>query len=287
MKRCIVQLMLSALLVALTATSYRSIDRINGQASHSSRDEVLYFPNGEALRLISFGYSHVLAHSMWFSTINYFGKHLRLDRNYHWLNHMCSLVSEANPALLHVYEFCGLMLAWEAKLSTESIALLSRGIVQFPNSWKLYYLRGMTYLLFVKDQERAKEDLVRSSQLPDAPSSVVSLAAKKLSDLESPDTAVEFLIERIRSTKDELERKVLLSRLQEFRLDQDIALLEKAVEQYRQRQGAAPRNLQELIASGIVSSISRDPYGGTYYIDSQTGRVTSTSQQPLNSKGSE
>lgn len=199
------------------AQSYQRLDEIIAKKPAPKVDEALYLPSGKALRFISFGFRNVLAHTLWFQTINYFGRHYQSDRNYDWLSHMCNLVIELNPRMYHPYEFCSLMLSWEADRFKEATAILNRGIRAFPRHWKLPYLRGMTYLIFHKDEIKAKEDFVRSARLPGAHKILVGLAAKKISLSDSKEAAIAFLEEMIENSEQEMERAALISKLEEIK----------------------------------------------------------------------
>jgi tetratricopeptide (TPR) repeat protein len=189
----------------------------NNPDNPTDSNEALYLPNGKGLQFLSFGYRNALAHTLWFNTISYFGKHYQGDRNYQWLNHMCNLVTDLNPEMLHVYDFCSVMLAWEANFPDESIKILDKAILVYPDNWKLPYLRGMAYLIFLNDVEKAKDDFIRSSRLPDAHYLVMRLAARNISITDKKESAIEFLEEMIRNSRQESERGALIRKLEEIK----------------------------------------------------------------------
>ena len=200
--------------LALTAMSYQRASSSAGELSNQlPRDrEVLYLPSGRGLELISFGFKNALADILWFNTVSYFGKHYRLDRNYTWLGHMCSLITELDPRARQIFEFCSLMLAWEAQKTTDAFTILNRGLKAEPGYWRYYYLRGMTYAFFLKDSNLAREDFVTGAKLPGSPVFMAKLASKKIA-LSDPDTAIEFLQEVIASASDQTQRRALMRRL--------------------------------------------------------------------------
>ncbi len=199
---------------ALLGMKETRISSVDGALASPVEGEVLYLPSGKALHFVSFGYTNALSQVLWLNTISYFGKHFRLDQNYRWLAHMCTIVSDLNPQAEQVYHFCSAMLAWEANSPRESVAILSHGISVRPQDWYLYYLRGFVYMFFLHDAERARDDFVAAAKLPGVELFVVRLAAKKLAELESPQTAIEFLEEAMVRTKDPLARQALSNKLQ-------------------------------------------------------------------------
>lgn len=244
-------LLCAALLCAL---SYKKVTHIYNSSAKQTVDEVLYLPNGKGLQFISFGYRNVLSHTLWFNTINYFGKHFKGDRNYTYLNHMCNLVTDLNPKMIYVYDFCGLMLAWEANLIPESIALLDKAVAIFPNDWKFLYLRGMTKLVFQKDTEAATADFLLASKLPNVHPIVIRLTAKKLTQTNSTESAIEFLEEMIKNSAQESERTALTGKLEQLqaekRVSDELAAEKERLIAEQQRQEAA---LQAQSQSEIIT----------------------------------
>ena len=195
-----------------------SKNKLNSQVKSPFQiaDEVLYLPNGNGLKLISFGYTDVLAHTLWFKTISYFGKHYKSDRNYTWLSHMCNIVTDLNPQMDYVYDFCGLMLAWESNMPEKSENILTKAMKIFPISWKFPYLRGMTYLLFLNDPGKASLDFKLAASLPGSHDLVRQLAQKDLNDGNHQNNTIEFLQEMIKNSTDNSERSIFINKLKEM-----------------------------------------------------------------------
>jgi len=247
------------------------------QSAELSSQEVLYLPNGRALKALSFGSNNFLADLLWFKTISYFGKHYASDKNYQWLSHMCDLVTDLDSNKRFVYEFCGTMLSWEANAPESAIKIFSKAINSFEDNWRLLYLRGFTYMYFLKDAEAAKNDFVAASKRPNADSIVARLAAKKFIDTNDPQTAIDFLTDILKQTKDPTQSKALEKRLREARYELDFETLEKAVEIFKGKNGRLPLQLQELVTQGIIGELKRDPFGGQYFLDTN-GKIASTSK---------
>jgi hypothetical protein len=219
MRTIFTQFLVCLIFAGVTAFSLRRLSeaKISAPELPGQIEEVLYLPSGVGLRFLSFGYQNTLSQLLWFNTISYFGKHYRQDQNYRWLGHMCSLVTALNPLAKHTYLFCSAMLAWEANEVELSNSLLTQSMRYHPDDWYLYYLRGFNYTYFLKDQRRGHEDFVAASKLPNANLLVVRLAAKTLSQLESPETAIEFLMDAIERTSDPSAKHALRVRLERLK----------------------------------------------------------------------
>jgi hypothetical protein len=178
--------------------------------------EALYLPNRQVIELVAFGYKNLLSDLIWFKTISYFGKHYRSDGRYVWLEHMCQLVTDLNTMRRDTSLFCAYMLSWEAKQPQAAISIITKAIAAQPDDWYLYYNRGFTWMYFLKDGEKAKDDFVKAASLPGASVIVTRLAAKKLAELEGKDAARELLLDALKRAQDNLSREAILSRLRDL-----------------------------------------------------------------------
>ncbi len=234
--------------------------------------EALYLPNPAAVKALSFGYGAALSHLLWFDTISYFGKHYKNDQSYPWLYHMCNLVTELNPSLLHVYTFCGTMLSWEASEADRSLEILTKGEAALPASWELPYLVGFTYYYFKKDPAHAAPFFLRASQKESAPIFLKTLAAKTLSVAGDDEEAISFLTLSLQTTPEGEGREALRKKLAAIISKRDLPKIEEAIKKYYESRGIMPNNINELMRSGYLTSKLQRPGPGQYVIDN--GRVS-------------
>lgn len=277
-RRLLLDIPLFALCVWLTIWPLEKIRAMHpkGVDDSTQMKEVLYLPSGIGLELMSFGYGNVLADLLWFNTINYFGKHYQDDQNYRWLHHMCDLVTTLDPRAFHVYEFGSTMLGWEMGAPDDAIKLLDKALLIFPDSWRIYYLRGFIYMFFKKDAARAQADFVKASKLPGVHYIVARLAAKSFTSQDDPETAISFLSEMIETTIEPSARQALEHRLREAIYERDHRMIERAVGIFKERHGRFPADIGELVSGGIMTKLPKDPFGGQYYLDGASAEAKST-----------
>lgn len=271
----------------VTATSFLKVEGL--VSAYGERDaaekEVLYLPNGDGLEFLSLGYRNLLSDVLWFNTINYFGKHFKSDQDYQWLSHMCRLVTRLDPDAHYAFEFCSTMLGWEANMPEASIEILNTAIKHHPDNWLYYYLRGFNYFYFLNETEKAQEDFVRAAKYPEAPVVVERLAAKKIA-MSDPNTAIEFLVGRLKMASDANEIRALEGRLKEVVYERDARLLETAARMYKEGSGVWPESLEWMKAKGLFRGNLSDPFGGVYQLNPNTGQVkSSTGYERMQSQG--
>jgi tetratricopeptide (TPR) repeat protein len=272
---------LAALLVlgAVTGVAVGELNR-HRQAAGEARSPV-YLPQAKYLRPMSLGYENVLADILWFRAISYFGKHYRQDRTYPWLAHMCDLVTDLDPKARHVYQFAGVILPWEANQAEAGIRMLEKGVRVFPESWILRYHLGFNYYFFENDYDKAIENLKIAAQLPGVHPTVAELVAVLAQHRYGPETTLKFLSELEGGIYSDEVRDVVRQQMKEARLAVRLEHIGDAVERYRKRTGRIPASAETLVEAGLLTEVPEDPFGGSWKIDPETGKVrSSTGQEP-------
>jgi hypothetical protein len=265
--------------VAMVAVTGTRLDEAAKAAIPS--EEPVYLPRAEYLRPMSLGWQNVLADVIWFRTISYFGEHYRGDRIYPWLAQMCELVTDLDPRAEHVYRFAGAILPWEADQVDAGMALLEKGVQQFPQSWTLQYYLGFEYYFFKNDYPRALEHLRRALQLPGVHPSVGRLAAVLAAEQYGPNTTLAFLAELERDVDSADLREVVRENIKETQLAADLKMLGDGITAYKARTGTFPPTVAALVDAGVIAAVPVDPFGGTYVVDPASGTVrSSTGHQP-------
>lgn len=205
--------------ITTSVSSFRIRDTYINQSSldKNQENELLYLPNKDAIKYVTFGYNNFLADILWFTTINYFGKHYVKDKDYRWLYYICDLITSIDSKAKHVYQFGSTMLAWEQKSPEHAVDLLTKAISVFPEDWNFYYLRGFLTMYFLQDKKSAAEDFLTASKLPGVHPIVITLASRQLENDKDSQTAIAFLQQMLRDNTDPTMRSALENRLQVLR----------------------------------------------------------------------
>lgn len=307
------------LILALSLTVFSEgrlleMDRIQDGYRNSEGEEVLYLPKNEGIKAISFGYRNVLSNMLWFKTISYFGKHYADDQQYKWLMHMCLLVTDLDPEKKYVYNFCSMMLSWEAGKPEDALEILNKATGVFNDEYYFYYIRGMVYLYFLDNREAAVSDFTESASKRDAPAFIKRIAGKGILSIASPEAAAEFLQKAISNSADKIEREALMKRYRQILFEIGIGILTYAADIYRGKTGGDLNSIEDLDRDILLQAARKrymerngsrgrgysdflypqmlyedghygkpeerylDPYGGHYYYNAETGEFMSTSK---------
>jgi len=100
-----------------------------------------------------------------------------------------------------------------------------------------------------------------AARLPGSPAYLPGLASRMLSEAREPGAALALLETIVRQENDPARRAVLERRILEVTVERDLQILERAVESYREKMGAVPRALTDLVRAGICRGYRRSPTG--------------------------
>ena len=274
---------LSLLIAQPSKTNLR--ERINKRLSNFETPP-LYLPTADKVKLITLGFDNFFADILWFRTVNYFGKQFSAGKDYRWLHQMCDLVTTLDPKVVYPYEFCGNLLAWEAKEIEASNAIYARAIKNHPRNWRFWYQQGFNYWYFLGELEQAGIRIQTAAKLPDAPAFLPELASKLLVGGGEIDAAISFLSDQLENAQDQKARKSFKRKLKKAYLAKGLQDLERQVALFQEREGRAPKKLSELVNKGYIRAIPKEPYGGEYFLDLKSGTVkTSSGKKPLRFSG--
>ncbi|HLC25635.1 MAG TPA: hypothetical protein VJM80_02585 [bacterium] len=243
-------------------------------------EDLKYLPSGKFLKPASLGYQNLLSSLFWIKTVGYFGNHVLTDRQYPYLYQLVDVVTTLDPLFEYPYEFGGIVLALEVGHLDLSDAILRKGLSNVPEKdpryWYLPFFLGFNYMFYRHDFKTAAHYMEIAARHPGRPEYLPLLVAKLYAKAYEPAVGLQFLEEMYHSTENEQLKERIAQRIREVIVERDLQFLERARDEYRKFRGTYPENLQALVQAGIIRSIPREPLGGSYRIDSQTGEIFST-----------
>ncbi len=180
-------------------------------------EQLHFLPSGRHLKVLSVGFSNLAADLLWIKAIGYFGGHALTDREFPWLHHILDQVTTLDPPFRYPYLFGGIVLAVEAKSSESSIALLAKGMRQYPGEWRFPFYIGFNYFYHQQDPARAAEFMRYASSLPGRPGYLPRLAASLMAETGRLDSAIAFLETMLAGARDESERYMIVQKIADLR----------------------------------------------------------------------
>src|SRR6266545_3490196 len=256
-------------------------DRLDERVGKSAKVlDLLYFGSPTVVKRLALGYDGLLADVYWMRAVQYYGRREEADRRpvrYGNLASLLDITTTLDPHLLNAYRFGGVFLGEPEPMGAgqphEAARIIDKGIRALPLDWHLQFDKGFVYFWYVNDYRKAGEVWLEGSRVPGAPKWLEGLAAMGLSKSGAVETA-RLLWQR---QYDEAERADVKQNARKYLLtleiDEECWTLEFFVEKFHKRFGRRPAALQELVSSGLLKEIARDPSGAPYRYDPASGRV--------------
>uniref|UniRef100_A0A7C6A7Z2 Tetratricopeptide repeat protein n=1 Tax=candidate division WOR-3 bacterium TaxID=2052148 RepID=A0A7C6A7Z2_UNCW3 len=229
-------------------------------------EEMMYFPSGKFLKPVVMEYEAVSADLIWLRAIQYYGHHLMTDRKFEWLGHIFEILTQLDPFFVAAYHFGAITLAWDAHEPIQAIRLLRAGIRNNPLNWQIVFDIGFIYYSILDDYDAAGYYFLVASKLPNAWSVLPRWSAFAYQRGGKNEISRQIWTDIYNETdnpaiKDLAERNLAL-----LKVDEDIAVIQAAVNKYRATFGKNPPNLYELCRVGYLKYLPKDPWGGKYVL---------------------
>jgi len=259
----------SIVLVICMMSSVLLLRKLDQLRSGGTAEEVLYISSPTVLKRSSLGYGGLLADVYWTRAVQYFGsKHHNGAQHYELLAPLLEITTALDPQLLVAYEYGANFLAPKppdgAGMPRRAIELAEYGIRNNPNEWKLYYQLGFIYYTELQDYAAAADAFDRGSRVPNAHPWLKLMAAQMAEHAGDLQTARMLWTTMYQSTQDRSIRANAAAHLRALQVDEDVLVLERLVNIYRDKTGRVPNSFSDLEAAGLLRGTAADPLGHPY-----------------------
>jgi tetratricopeptide (TPR) repeat protein len=222
----------------------------------------------------AFGFRNVLADIVWLEAVQVMGNLEMTPAEYDRLFDLLNVEANFDPKFDIPYLLGGLVLGESPDHAQKTLKVFERGKRQYPDDWKFPFYIGYTNYFSLGETEAAGKAMAEAARLPRSPAYLPGLASRMLSEARAPEAALKLLETIVRQESDPARRAVLERRIREVAVERDLQVLEEGVERYRDRTGAPPAELGDLVRFGILKTIPEEPNGGEYLLTSG-GKVRS------------
>jgi len=182
-------------------------------------------------------------------------------------------ITDLDPYFWDAYLYSEMFLAWGAGRIKEANQLLLKGTRYLPKNYRLFYYLGFNHYYFLKDNKSASRYFMEAARLPGCSSYVARLAARLSVYSFQHRDGIVFLQDMLKNTRDKSVRDQFKMRISTL---EKMEFLEKKIDDYEKFYRTYPNSLNDLVISGFIKKIPKDPYGGKFMI-MQNGRVYTTS----------
>jgi hypothetical protein len=237
-----------------------------------------WLPDGNVLRLTSFGHRLALSDLYWLRTVQYVGETVMTGSN-RWgaLYPLANIVTDLDPRYGYAYQVAGSNLGGLARRFADADRILLKGMKNVPDRWGIPFTLAVNKFFYEQDFAAAAE-YARIAARRGRPHLALLAANLSLASDRGAEyaTAEAFLVEMLRVEETPELRQQFEQRLVRVRTYAVLLELERAIASYRERNARNPAFLEELVLTGLVPALPADPSGGVFLYDPAAGAVTSS-----------
>lgn len=250
-------------LTCFAAGVYLSVrfERLNPTSRGGGARDLIYLPTPQQARLMSLGYTSVVADFYWVKALQYFTDPTQRLNQYKNLADYLEVVLGVDPDYEYAYKFAGIAVPHDTGRfrfvnTKRSTSFLERGVKRFPENWQLRFFLGYNYLNFHNEPIKAAEQFAIASELPGAPTYFAGFAARLWTVGGEVDRALDFARGVLKTTKDAEIRELMEQRVRDLEVERELRRIEAAAKAFEEKTGHLPANLDELVGSGFTAPLS-------------------------------
>jgi tetratricopeptide (TPR) repeat protein len=239
-----------------------------------------YTPQAEVLKAAAADQKLVVAAGLVMKALFYYGSLLEVNGakviippDYFTLYKTIETAVKVDPYNMDSYYFGQAVMAWEVGRVREANALMEYGMKYRTWDYYLPFFAGFNYAYFLKDYQNAARCYQRAAELS-GNTLYANLAGRYMYQSGRTDMALAYLTTMEKSARSDAIKKEFRVRIRAFK---EVKGIEEALLAYKQRTGALPASIDDLLRLGYLERAPVDPYGGRFYIDDQ-GQVKTTSK---------
>src|SRR3989449_3791652 len=247
--------------------------RIEGEGRGGSVHPLLYLPSGKYLKVMALGFDGLLADALYLWSIQYYGNYDIKDR-FDYLERIYEqVITELDPHYLDPYLVGALIMTAEARKPEMALKLLDKGVRANPDQWIMPFEAGFLCYNDLHDYRRAAVYFEMAMRGPGVHPLVHRFQAEMYNRAGDKRTSLKEWLEIYKTTTDPSLRSVAPDHVHHLKGELGFADLKDAVSRFRDKEERAPRRLQEIVASGLLQALPRDPENGDYLYDPWSGEV--------------
>ena len=270
-------LIVAFLLVLFSIPIMLISDRLKPRALENANFILPY--SYEKIRLSSPGFKSVAADFLFMNVCLLSGDKRKkfTDKEWEVVVNNIEVIEKLDPYYFDPLYYLGSYVPWMVSKNREllnKINLILLNGSRYINDWRLPFLVGFNYFYFLNNRIEAAKYLKIASQMERAPSYLKLLVPRLYAESGRVDLAIAVTYEELKRAKEDEVKTELKKRLRALLA---IKELDRALEVYRKRFGRCPSELQELVNSGVIRTLPKDPYGGKFYIEKGKCTVWTTS----------
>lgn len=247
-----------------------------------TQHEQLFTLPSKVLRVMSFQFKEAASDLAFLNALTYLGgartqadTHRYLPEQYEWVHQTLKNAVTLDPYFMDPYYLMNSALIWDRYKLPEVNGLIAKGADTRTWDPLLPFFAGFNYYYFLNDGDKSFYYLKQASKRSGGNPFYDSLASRVAYNANKTELAIMYLEEQIREADLKGLKASVTSLERRLEVLKGIRQIEVAVEAYQKLFKKHPAKIDELTNLKLLSTIPKEPNGGSYYLD-PNGRVRST-----------
>jgi tetratricopeptide (TPR) repeat protein len=269
-----------AALIILLVVAVSTQVALEGMPAPSVSESVSWVRSPTLMRRLTLGFSDLWADVYWIRAVQYYGG-IKLskaeNKNYDSLYPLLDITTSLDPRFNIAYRLGAILLSEGypsgAGNPDQAIALLEKGLRAAPEKWQYAHDAGFVYYWWRRDPAAAAQWFLKASEITGAPNWLRPVAASMLTEGGDREPARRLWQEMATTAEHQWLRESARRGLMQIDAEEHLEVLQRIVNEYRDRAGRFPATWHELIGAGIIRQSPVDPSGYVYALDPDSGAV--------------
>ncbi len=236
----------------------------------------MYLPQSRSLHYFWLGNDGLAASAIWMKSATYMSREFSYrysGRKFEWLKNLYGTVIDLAPHWQGACKLGGLLLSAVGEDPAGALELLDRGIAANPDSWRLCYEAGLVCLLAPGRSDEAARYFRMAALRPDCPDVVRQVVPRIVAEAGRIDLAIRHARELAQRFRGQAMGESMVRELKRLVSRQEERMLARAIALYRERKGAAPRELADVRRAGLLEDFDLAWAEGIHVFADAHGRL--------------
>jgi len=239
---------------------------------YTERETFVAIPSGKTLKILSFGYSNLMADLLLIWSIQFYSSY-HLSNRYDYIEHIFNVITDIAPQYQEPYIVGSWIMALEKKDYKMAIRLLNKGSRNMPDEYLFDYEAAYYSYKNLNDFEAAEKLFKRASEKPNAPKLLARSRAHMVYMQDDLDYAWSLWMDIAKNAKTIVEKDAAYNHLYQIKYEKDKKNIVKQSKRFKEKYGRYPRDLGELLRAGFIKEIPADYQGNQYTYNPVNGTI--------------
>lgn len=236
------------------------------------KNTFLALPSGKTMKILSFGNSELTADFLYIWSIQFFSNYNLLNSK-DFIEDIFNLITDISPRYKDPYLMGSTIMALEMNNIEMAVKLLQKGSKNMKNEWIFDFESGYYTSKYLKNYTLAEKFYKKASKTRGAPEFISRMLFHSIYMQGKLEESLKLYQNVLKNASTEMERRSANLHLYQIKFEIDKKKIKSAMNEFFNRYGFYPDNLNELVTYRLIEEIPKDFKGHHYNYDQKKGTI--------------